>query len=361
MISVIIVNYGSGLLTKRAVESVLGEDAAAEIFVVDNTATEDERLSLRSNLRKNVHLILNEKNEGFGRACNIAYSQSKGDLIFLLNPDSYLLPGSLKILKGLMADARIGAAGPRIYWDDERHFVLPPNYLPSPFYELLFSHRCRVPGLTRLCANNWRRRTIKTMNSDMPMRQPCLSGGSVLVRRSAVEKAGGLFDESFFLYYEDADFFRRLRKAGFRLFLDGRAGVVHNYNQSPDEGVSKTGHLVRSHYIYMEKYFRRAYPLVRYLNRKIPGLDRGATGMVDLGMTEKPLHIRVPRNTRDGWAFEWSHNPNLFPAAVMMGQGEEFRFPAGAWSLFKPGKYYGRISNPNAFFVTPPNFSWTIP
>ena len=208
MISVIIVNYHSALMTKRAVDSVLPEDEEVEVFVVDNTATVEERLQLKSLLPDGIHLIFNETNEGFGRACNRAYSMSRGTWIFLLNPDAYILPGTLKRLKHfLVKHPRAAAAGPMIYWDDQKHFMLPPNYLPRPAHEFLLAHRCRIPALTHLYALRWRWWTLTVLNSASPLEQYSLSGGSVLLRKDAVESVGGLFDENFFLYYEDADLF----------------------------------------------------------------------------------------------------------------------------------------------------------
>jgi len=364
MISVIIVNYHSARLTERAVSSIISQDIEAEIFVVDNTATSVEQQELKSLMPESVQLIFNKTNEGFGRACNRAYTRSRGKWIFLLNPDAYILPETLKKLKHFLVNhPQAAAAGPRIYWDDRKHFMLPPNYLPHPSHELLLAHRCRIPALTHLYALRWRWRTLNVLNSTSPLEQRSLSGGSVLLRRDSIEAAGGLFDESFFLYYEDADLFLRLRKAGYKLYLVNSATVIHNYNQTPENGISKIEQLLRSHNFYMEKHFKYKYAIIKKLNRMMMMIfnsDRKLSDIVNLGRLKTPFSIPVPDHLKDAWLFEWSHDPNLFPAAIMQGSGKTFEFPERAWPLFRPGKFFGRFSSPGVFFVKPATLLWEV-
>lgn len=362
MISVIIVNFQSAAITKRAVTTVFGDNEEKEVIIVDNTATNEEKNTLKSILPDCVRLIFNERNVGFARACNQAFALSRGEFIFLLNPDAYVLPGALVRLKDfLIKHPEAGAVGPKIYWDNDCNFTLPPNYIPRPSHGLLFSRRCRIPLLTHFFALQWRWSALKVLNSNTPLEQEALSGGSVLIRRSAIEKTGGLFAEDFFLYFEDADFFFRLKRAGFKLYIDNSAGVVHNYNQSPEYTTSKAFHLARSHDIYMEKHFKSGYHIMSFLDMgKMLNNERRMSGLIDLRRVKSPLDREIPDALRESWLFEWSHNPNLFPAAVMQGKGDRFVFPENAWRLFKPGKYYGRISNAKSFFVRPPELSWEI-
>ena len=88
MISVIIVNFNSAHLTRRAVDSVFQEKEDLEVFVVDNTATAGEQELLHHIFdSREVTLLLNESNAGFAAACNQAFSRARGQFIFLLNPD----------------------------------------------------------------------------------------------------------------------------------------------------------------------------------------------------------------------------------------------------------------------------------
>jgi hypothetical protein len=59
-----------------------------------------------------------------------------------------------------------------------------------------------------------------------PVEVDWVSGACMCVRRDAFEAVGGL-DEGFFLYWEDADFCRRLKHAGWRTMYVPTAGAVH--------------------------------------------------------------------------------------------------------------------------------------
>ena len=92
MISAIIVNYYSCRLTMRAVKSLLppGQDVECGIWVVDNTPDPEEHDWLKTHLPGTCHLIINDRNLGFAKACNQAYAQTTGEWVLLLNPDAHL-------------------------------------------------------------------------------------------------------------------------------------------------------------------------------------------------------------------------------------------------------------------------------
>ncbi|MFQ6672457.1 MAG: glycosyltransferase family 2 protein, partial [Candidatus Tectimicrobiota bacterium] len=58
-----------------------------------------------------------------------------------------------------------------------------------------------------------------------------VSAACLLVRRQAIEEVG-VFDENFFLYYEDVDLCTRLRRAGWRVYYDPTVTVIHHRGAS---------------------------------------------------------------------------------------------------------------------------------
>jgi GT2 family glycosyltransferase len=355
MISVIVVNYDSARLTGRAVRSVFQEAEDHEVIIVDNTASEEEKTRLQALFPGNVHLIFNKRNEGFARACNTACALSRGDWIFLLNPDSYILPGALKRLREFMAvHPQAGAAGPKIYWDDRKTFLLPPSRFPSATGEL-FS---RIGGVSRAfsaCDSmRHRRRSLTVWTSTSPSRQEALSGGHVMIRRAALEKCGGLFDERFFMYYEDSDLMLRLREAGYELFVVPQAEVVHNYIH--DAG--KMDLMGKSKGLYFDKHFRDSL-LMKMANavpRERP--EDPQRGFMDAGKTESPLRIEIPQRLQKRWLFEWSPSRALMPSVGCFGNGPLMAFPQDAWDMLGPGRYYGRISPPKKIVFSSVLWMW---
>ncbi|MEK7617397.1 MAG: glycosyltransferase family 2 protein [Patescibacteria group bacterium] len=74
-----------------------------------------------------------------------------------------------------------------------------------------------------------------------------ISGACVFVKKEVLEKvahstSSGLkvFDEKYFLYFEDSDFTKRAKEAGFKTFYNGKTSIYHKVSQSTGIGSSLT-------------------------------------------------------------------------------------------------------------------------
>jgi hypothetical protein len=180
-------------------------------------------------------LVRNGTNRGFAAACNQAVSITDDDFIMLLNPDARLCPGAARELaSAIESHERIGIAGPRLKSPDGT--LLPSAYrFPTVFQELAFLF-CLRPILVsrpfrrllgRLLADRFgqfdphdRRRVVDTV-----------IGACMLVSREVFLELGG-FDEQFFLFYEEKDFCKRAREAGFSTLFVPEAEAVHEVGAS---------------------------------------------------------------------------------------------------------------------------------
>ncbi|MGD9975186.1 MAG: glycosyltransferase family 2 protein [Desulfatirhabdiaceae bacterium] len=339
----IVVNYFSAGLAVEAVHSITQSESIGpvQIVVVDNSQEKSEATILQQKLPETVHLIINETNEGFGQACNRAFDQHDADMILLLNPDARLLPGALlQLQRSLLEFDRAGAVGPQIYWDNGKRFYLPPSSIP----ELLWFHpliSACVP-LGRLVSRMWRQFAIRVWQSKTPVRVLNLSGGHVLLDRNAVAAAGGLFNPDFFLYYEDTDLFIRLRQAGYRLYIDPLAEVIHFYDQCGTSGLDvKRRLMARSYQVFMDHHTRGWKRLVQKLTAKLKPAPAISVPLSKNGY--HPFEIPVALPIQKQWLFEWSPNPDFMPAAGHFGTGDTMKFPDDCWRLLAPGQYYGRL------------------
>jgi len=342
VISAIIVNYHSARLTERAVSSIISQDIETEIFVIDNTATPDEQQELQSLMPDSVQLIFNESNEGFGRACNKAYASSSGQYILLLNPDAYFLPGAVRKLKEFLdKNPLTGAVGPRIFWDRHKTFFLPPSLFPSALGQLCGQTVRMSATLRRIYSLAHRRRSVLAWKASTPVRQTALSGGHVMLRRSALDQCGGLFDEDFFMYHEDSDLMLRLRRAGYRLFIEPAAEVIHNYIHEK----GKADLMEKSGRLYFEKNYAKSIALS--IAGKMSGISVHKSRLHHLhaGKFSTPLKLMIPRKYQERWLFEWSPSADLVPSVGCFGMGPEFSLPVELWDLLEPGTYYSRISS----------------
>ncbi|MBF0256898.1 MAG: glycosyltransferase family 2 protein, partial [Gammaproteobacteria bacterium] len=297
MISVIIVNYRCAALSHQAIKSVLIQEQAHEIILVDNSADAEEAERLRQGLPDPVQLIINSSNTGFARACNLAYAQCQGEHILLLNPDAQLFPGCLNRLSlSLGQDPRIAAVGPKTYWDQDKRYLLPPSIHPGPEQLLWHSLSQRYPRIRQLYSQHFRAHALRLWQAQRPLQVPALSGGLALLRREALERVGGLFDPGFFMYYEDSDLFWRLRQAGYRLEYEPRAEASHRYEHHP----GKLALMDEAAPRYFSKHFAHSMlsRLAQWLSRPAPDSELPHTQ--DLGTLQRPPSWPVSPELQSG-------------------------------------------------------------
>jgi len=213
-LSIILVNYNDRTNLPACLSSlqpVLG-DGQPEIIVVDNNSTDGSPEVVESSFPR-VRLIRETENLGYARANNIGIRAARGAFLLFLNTDTVMPEGSLAaLLSALESRPDAGAVGPALrsrsgyqvsFGKEVNLFAeLLQKFVRNPYFKisLRFSRRARETG--------W------------------LSGACLLARRRAVEQAG-LFDERFFLYFEDIDLCRRMRNLDFRLWFDPRVEVFH--------------------------------------------------------------------------------------------------------------------------------------
>jgi N-acetylglucosaminyl-diphospho-decaprenol L-rhamnosyltransferase len=215
-LSIVIVAYHSGEFLRRCLTAVA--DCAPEIVVVDNGSPAGETEALCAAFA-NVRLIPLGRNEGFGRAANAGVRACGGRWILLLNPDAWPEDGAAdRLLRFAEEDPRLGAAGPLLFGADgrpQRSAIRPPL---SAFSLAAWAAFPRVvSGLYGI----WR-----GQGRVVPRAGEFLQASALLVRRAAFADVGG-FDESFFMYGEDADLCARLREAGWGVAVCPEARFVH--------------------------------------------------------------------------------------------------------------------------------------
>ncbi|MFM8546411.1 MAG: glycosyltransferase family 2 protein [Betaproteobacteria bacterium] len=191
-VAVVTVSYNS----EAVLPDMLGSlPAGIPVIIVDNASRNQTAIEAVAE-RYGTTLILNEKNLGFGVACNQGAAQTEAEFLFFLNPDAVLLPGTLESL--LDAAQRYPAAAafcPRELGDrDEQIFKRRSDLLPRHLW---------LP-------HGW-------PSSDRAL--PVMHGAAMLIRSKAFASVGG-FDPELFLFFEDDDLSLRLdRECGPLMFI----------------------------------------------------------------------------------------------------------------------------------------------
>jgi GT2 family glycosyltransferase len=359
----VIVNYRRSDLTFSAVRSVLESEAMGpvQVVVADNSEDAHEAQRLRQGLPSSVALIVNDRNVGFGRACNQAVERFPADHILLINPEARLLPGCLRRLQATLAFREgVAAVSPRIFWDSQLRFLLPASY-PDAILDVqdLVSGLRPVRFINRLLSAGWRSHSIGIWRAEKPVCVKNLSGALVLLKARAVQRCGGLFDPRFFMYFEDTDLFLRLRRAGYSLVVEPRARAIHHYDQCPHESrEGKMSFMNRSRQIFLEKH----RPWGTFVGRRVMAPIQGPAVHRPVAPDfTSPFTLKIPPRLHSEWLFEWSPTPNLIPSSACFGSGPVMAFPEACWAMLAPGQYFGRIGAPRALARTSRLMSWVVP
>jgi N-acetylglucosaminyl-diphospho-decaprenol L-rhamnosyltransferase len=222
-LSVVIVNFRQWQNTARLTRQLLNADAArrgaAEIVIVDNHSPAHP-LARRMRRQPGVSLRRFDRNRGFAKGVNEGCRLSQGQWLLLLNPDMSVPPGFLdgvlSLVRRLPAEApNIGVAGFRLHNTDGS---LQGSCGPYPTF---------INSLAGLLVPRARRKCQPL--ADIERRAvDWVTGCCLLVRRDCFHQLGGL-DEDFFLYYEDVDFCRRARAAGWSVVYEPELSLTHHW------------------------------------------------------------------------------------------------------------------------------------
>ena len=340
MITTAIVNYKSHALTIRAAQSVDSDLPNGQIIVVDNSEDANEAIALKTGLPKNATLYISKQNIGFGRACNLAFENAKHDWIFLLNPDATVLPGCLEKLHSfLVSKPTAGAVSPLCYWDQACTWCLPPGQMPSPAMDFALNLAMRFPALGIKTSIGFRAWALKRLRSGNAEKMNMLSGGHILLRKSTVVAAGGLFDDNIFMYFEDTDLCRRLKNTGHSLYMLNSAQAIHSWLCQPEKAQLSEA----SRRYYLKKHFpddrwnKATSFLSRHFQVRLPS-------SIELGTIDNSPNLNVPEEWQSGWILEASAHPLMVPAAYLTGKGAVATLSEEVWSMMGTGNYWLQLS-----------------
>lgn len=236
------------VVLRKVIDSFLRTDLKVNLFVIDNSPTDDLRDICD---RENVQYIFNNNNLGFGAAQNLIIDKASGKSKYhlILNPDVYFPPGTLeKIFTFMETNVDIGCLMPKVL-SPEGEVQYLCRLLPSPLNLLL-----RRFGAKTIKGFLWEinfKYEMKFSNYEKIMDVPYLSGAFMFIRSEALAKVGK-FDSRFFMYMEDVDLSRRINKY-FRNVYFPDVFIHHEYAK----GSYKNPVLLKYHISSAIKYFNK--------------------------------------------------------------------------------------------------------
>jgi len=230
----VILNYRTPELAVQAAEGALREmtGLGGEIAIVDNDSQDGsyEHLLAASDEKGwadagRIHVYSAGRNGGFGSGNNYAIragltSGETPDYVYLLNPDAVPEPGAIRALVGFFeANPKVGVAGSLILTPDGE-----PAYGAFRFPNIVreFEDAARTAVLSKLFERGRDPSPIALESREVDW----VSGSSVMFRQSMLDEVG-LFDETYFLYFEETDLCLRCKRAGWEIWTLPDSRVVH--------------------------------------------------------------------------------------------------------------------------------------
>ncbi|NOR86111.1 MAG: glycosyltransferase [Bacteroidales bacterium] len=240
LVSIVTVNYNHSETTIELIESLSKITYPnMEIIVVDNASPDDEPAIIKEKY-PSVILIESVINYGFAGGNNLGIMKARGDYVLLLNndvivPADFLEPLVLKFIN----EPAYGAISPKIH-----------------YYHTL--NTIQYAGFTPIDSRTVRNTTIGQGEIDKGQYdhdyETAYAHGAAMMVPMDVIKHVGMMSYEFFLYYEEADWCNRIRKAGYKIGYVGNSKILHKESVTTGKlSVIKVYYLTRNRLVYMRR------------------------------------------------------------------------------------------------------------
>jgi GT2 family glycosyltransferase len=278
VIDVVVVAYRCEEPLRECLGS-LRENPGAEplrIHVLDNASGDGTAVMVEREFPE-VTLTVADKNLGFSAANNLAIRSGSAEWVWVLNPDTRVLPGAIDTLReALEANERAGMVGPKLELPDGTFDHAARRSFPTPISALgHFTGVGRRRESGALAA--YRAPEVDSGPVD------AINGACMFIRRSALNQVG-LFDEGYWMYMEDLDLCYRFAKAGWLTLYEPRATVIHVKGYTT--GTVRPPRLNRAFHYGMYRFYRDHYA---------PGRNPLVNASVYAGIVAK-LGVSLTRN-----------------------------------------------------------------
>lgn len=240
LVSIVTVNYNQSQVTCELIDSLEKITYPnIEIIVVDNASVEDDPDTIKTQY-PNVVLIKNPINYGFAAGNNIGIMASNGEYVLFLNNDTEVKPDFMEpLLKKFDEIPNLGAVSPKI-----RYFHTPDTI--------------QYAGYTEMNAYTIRNFAYGHQKEDLGLhdkdRETAYAHGAAMMVPMDLIRQLGMMSYIFFLYYEEADFCDRIRRAGYSIYFVHNSLIYHKESISTGKtSPLKIYYLYRNRIVYMRR------------------------------------------------------------------------------------------------------------
>lgn len=232
--SIVIVNWRSKDYLRGCLRAVRDTcaDLSPQIVVVDGASFDGCGEMLAEEFPE-VRFIQSRENIGFGQCSNLGFAQTTRDAVLLLNPDTEVRPGAVRLLlEELAARSGVALLAPRLLNSDGSLQTSCVQAFPTPWNQALDSDLLR-----RLFPRSRLWGVGEAFAASDPVEVEAVSGACMLLPSEVFRRIGG-FSPEYFMYGEDMDLCLQLRRAGLKVLHVPASKVVHHGSGSARQQVS---------------------------------------------------------------------------------------------------------------------------
>ncbi len=256
-LSIIITQHQTPKLLNLCINSIKQtiEDLNYEIIVASSESREEDEKFIKDKWPE-IKIISFKKNIGYAKLVNAGIKASMGDFILILNADIIVLREAIqKMLKFLETNKDVGIVAPRL---EDYTGNLQISCFSDPLLSIILARRT-FWGKTKKGRKTLEKISILHDN-DSPKEVDWVQGSAMMFKKDTIDKVG-LWDEKFFMYFEDSDWCRRIRQKGYKIIYLPSATMVHYYHRTSKK-LGIIGDLIfnkytRIHVFSAIKYFKK--------------------------------------------------------------------------------------------------------
>jgi hypothetical protein len=209
-VSVVIPTYNLKDILLECLASVFAQDYPNfEVIVVDNASVDGTSAAVREKFPQ-AKLVRNPKNLGVTGGGNTGFKYATGDYVWMVDHDNIIEPNALlEMVKLAESDPQIGIVVPKIYYWEPK--------------DIIWSAGTAI--------NLWTGQNLSREGNDRTqydrVEEVQIAPANFLILRKIVGEVGGLYDDVYFISYEDSDLSFRVRKAGYKIIYTPKAVCYH--------------------------------------------------------------------------------------------------------------------------------------
>lgn len=215
VVSIITVNFNHSYLTDDLLVSIQQKNSypAIEIIVVDN-ASKENPVPEWGKKYPHVKFIRSEQNLGFAGGNNLGVEAATGDYLFFVNNDTIFTENLVQTLvQTLEGHPQVGMVSPKILYYDHPDMLQYAGYTDINYFTA-----------RNACIGQFE--TDHGQYDQLEGPTGFAHGAAMMVKREAINRAGRMAG-NFFLYYEELDWCSRIKRAGFEVWVNMKAGIYH--------------------------------------------------------------------------------------------------------------------------------------